>query len=102
MPEYLCVTGHRAETITADTIEQAALLAAKGTSVLDLCVGVEVRVYPAEFAREVKVQYSDPDNKGPNERSMNYGQAQVVDEFFVGADRKRKLETGSILGWPKR
>lgn len=87
---YLVVHGTYGKEIEAETPEDAALEAARYCSVYDNIVGIRFRIFPAEFAKEVLVQYEDPEGRLPpsgNEFHRDFGRPQVVDEF-VGVAKK--------------
>ena len=80
---YVVVHDRYSCEVEAETIEAAALEAAKMTSVLSVRRGVEMLVYPAESAKIVRVQYKYPNatGGGPDERLPDYGNIAVVEEF---------------------
>lgn len=89
---YLVVHGAYGKEIEAETSEDAALEAARYCSVYDNIVGIRFRVFPAEFAKEVLVQYEDPIGTLPpngDEFMRNYGRPKVVEEF-------REVEKGKF------
>ena len=81
MTAFLVVNGTSARRVEAETVEEAALEAARTTSVGSLRTGVTFAIYPLDFCQKVRVQYERPAEGGDHGFGDNLGQLRVVDEF---------------------